>query len=175
MGWGYKGTNVKGQHEKVTDGLNKVLDNEKLKVYSSMNNIFYAHTVSVRVLFNKENKTIKVIVSGVDAQGERISPITKDVTELKYLKNIKLEIINLLDEFKNPFKNSTEVLEVENLSNKDFLNSLNDFFSNLNNLNTNDRMEIWNKFYKDMFNRTSLFDNYEISLQHEKYLSLIGA
>ena len=174
MGWGYKGTNIKTQYEKVTDNLNKVLDNDKFKVYSSMNNLFYAHIVNVRILFNKESKTTKVIISGTNPQGERVKPISKDVTELKYLKNIKAEIINLLEEFKNPFKSSIEELEVENLSNKDFLNNLNSFFNKIDSISTNDRISLWNRFYKDMFNRTSLFDDYEISLQHERYLNLIG-
>lgn len=177
MSWGYK-NNKKGQGEHAIDRLIKVFENESTKVYSSKDNLYYGGKITIRIIFIKSN--IKVVLSGIDAHGDEVKPLTKDVTELKYLKHIKNEILNnLIDEFycisnrNNENITSIENVNIETLNNNDFINYVENFFENIKNIPEVKKVIIWNKLYNDMFNRTFLFTNSDISAYHEKYLNLI--
>ena len=86
-GWGYG--RKKSQEEKAVDGFHIKTNDENFKVYQSLNNLYRGCNVSIRILFNKKKRTIKVVMTGTNMMNNRIEPMTADVTSLKTLSNIK--------------------------------------------------------------------------------------
>lgn len=96
-GWGYN-SNRKNQSQQFVDSIAKYFENEKFKVYKNGIKLCRGGNYNVTILFNKQKKTIKLIMSGNDCGCDKIDTIQKDVTKLRTLKNIKNEILeNLID------------------------------------------------------------------------------
>ena len=173
-GWGYN-ANRKGEKEKAVDGLFKKFENDKMKVYESLDNSFYGNKLSIRILFNKEKGTIKAILTGKDMTGERIKPIEKDISNLKTLSKIKEYLSNnLINEF-NELAIGIYKKEIEEMSDEQFQRELNKFINeDIKIMSKEKASNMWARFYNDMFERSYLYDNFEITLTHNKYLKAVN-
>ena len=87
-GWGYN-NNRKDNKHKFVDSIYKKFENDNFKVYENKYKLYYGGYYNIIILFNKNKKTIKIIVSGKDCIGNKIKTIKQDITHLKTLKNIK--------------------------------------------------------------------------------------
>lgn len=97
-GWGYN-NNRKNEKDRYIDSLYKKFDNDKMKVYETQKETYYINKLKVRIIFNKENKTIKLILTGEDYAGAKMRPYNKDISNLKTLKDIKMELYDILDKY----------------------------------------------------------------------------
>ena len=97
-GWGYN-NNRKNEKDHYIDSLYKKFDSDKMKVYETQKEEYYTNRLKTRIIFNKENKTIKLILTGEDYAGVKMSPYNKDISNLKTLKDIKTELYNILDKY----------------------------------------------------------------------------
>ena len=95
-GWGYN-NNRKREIDLFIDSLYKKFENEQLKVYETQKEKYYANNLKIRIIFNKEKKTIKSILTGNNYNGEKMRPVNIDITELKTLRNIKKELYYILE------------------------------------------------------------------------------
>lgn len=173
-GWGYK-SNRRSQTQIAVDRLSIKFENDEMKVYESLDNLFYGGKLSIRIIFNKEKKSIKAILTGKDMTGARVKPIEKDVTNLKTLSNIKKYLsIDLIKEFGNSSVGCVKK-EIEEMTNKQFQEELNKFINNDIKVMSKEKVSnTWIRFYNDMFERKSIYDNFEIVLIHERYLKAIS-
>ena len=173
-GWGYK-ANRRSQIQKAIDGLSIKFENEQLKVYESLDNLFYGGKLSIRILFNKEKKSIKVILTGKDMTGARVKPIEEYVTDLKSLKNIKEYVSSyLINKFSNSMIGCAKK-EIEEMTDKQFQEELNRFINNdIKDMSKEKVSNTWSRFYNDMFERSSMYDDFEIAIIHEKYLKAVS-
>lgn len=87
-GWGYN-ANRKNQDTIFVDSIAKDFENENFKVYKNTVKLCRGGNYNITILFNKQNKSIKLVVSGTDCGCDKIETISKDVTKLKYIKSIK--------------------------------------------------------------------------------------
>ena len=173
-GWGYK-SNRRSQDKIAVDGLTIKFENEKLKVYESLDNLLYGANLNIRIIFNKEKNTKKAILSGKNMAGERIKPIEKDISKLKTLSKIKEYLLNnLINEF-NESATGIYIKEIENMSDKEFQKELNKFIDEDTKVMSKEKIDnTWIKFYNDMFNRSYLYDDFEITLIHNRYLKAVN-
>lgn len=174
-GWGYR-ANRRSQGQIAIDGISNKFENEKMKVYESLDNLFYGGKLNIRIIFNKEKNTIKVILTGKDMTGERVQPIEKDITNLKTLSNVKKYLSNnLINEFGNSMIGCPKK-EIEDMTDKQFQEELNKFINNDIKVMSKEKISnTWIRFYNDMFERSSLYDNFEITLIHERYLKAVNS
>lgn len=172
MGWGYN-SNRRNQEQISIDRLKKAFENDELKVYESKNNLFKGGIVTIRVIINKIKNTKTILLTGENCYNKRVKPVRFDATRINYLKTIKEELPKLLHIFECNMYN-IRIKEIEEMTDKEFLKELDIFYNHdINVLVEKELNEKWNRLYKDMFERTSLYNTDDIIIEHEKYLKAI--
>jgi len=81
MGWGY------GRRSSLEDQLRRVLkkkfENKKMKVYEVIDWLYYGSILTIRIIYNKENKNKTLVLSDNIHKAKNF-----DISELKNLKEI---------------------------------------------------------------------------------------
>lgn len=93
MGWGY------GRRSSTEDQLRRALkkkfENDKIKVYEVKEWLYYGSNVTIRIIYNKENKNKTLVLSDNIHRGKNFN-----ISKLKNLKEICNKIVTVyLDKF----------------------------------------------------------------------------
>lgn len=185
-GWGYGKTSM-SISDKIKTGKQLVFESNDMKVYEYvLKSSVYTYFKDIKIRYiNRLNNNKKIIVmSGLykainydctnfKNQEELFEHVADKLIELYIDENKKIED-NYFNSKENYMFCINNMNNIEKLEQNQFNKFIDSFIDSINEFENDTRKNIWSRLYNDMFERTNMYDDFEITLTHDRYLKAIS-